>query len=125
MSNCTQINEIVDAEERLRLAMLSSDVRALETLLSSNLIFTNHLGQLMSKDDDLAAHEKGDFHMDELSLSEQIIRVEADVVIVSVYAKITGSYQGVTANGDFRFTRVWHKSNNQWQVLAGHACLVA
>jgi len=41
--------QIVECEERLRQAMLQSDVAVLDQLLSPNLIFTNHLGMLMSK----------------------------------------------------------------------------
>ncbi len=48
--------QILEAEEQLRQAMLASDVNALDDLLSPELIFTNHLGQVMGKQDDLAAH---------------------------------------------------------------------
>jgi len=33
--------------------MLKSDVNTLDELLSSDLVFTNHLGHLMTKQDDL------------------------------------------------------------------------
>jgi Domain of unknown function (DUF4440) len=54
--------QIVEVEDRLRTAMLSSDVAALNELLAPDLIFTNHLGQLLGKDDDLAAYRSGGFH---------------------------------------------------------------
>ncbi|GJD17534.1 hypothetical protein RIVM261_024900 [Rivularia sp. IAM M-261] len=41
-------HQIIEAEEKLRLAMLHSDVKALDELLSSRLIFTNHQGHLVS-----------------------------------------------------------------------------
>ncbi|MCL6484569.1 MAG: nuclear transport factor 2 family protein, partial [Janthinobacterium lividum] len=41
--------QVLDAEERLRLAMLASDVAALNILLADQLLFTNHLGHLLSK----------------------------------------------------------------------------
>jgi hypothetical protein len=47
--------QIVEVENQLRTAMLGSDVTALDDLLAPDLIFTNHLGQLLGKDDDLAA----------------------------------------------------------------------
>ncbi len=40
--------QITVSEERLRLAMLASDVGALDELISSDLLFTNHLGQVES-----------------------------------------------------------------------------
>lgn len=51
--------QILQAEERLRLAMLNSDVNTLNELLAPELIFTNHLGQVLGKQDDLNAHQSG------------------------------------------------------------------
>lgn len=51
--------QILEAEERLRLAILSSDVNTLDELLAPELIFTNHLGQVLGKQDDLDAHQSG------------------------------------------------------------------
>ncbi len=48
-------SEIIEIEERLRKAMLNSDVAELDTLIAPELIFTSYLGQLVSKQQDLAA----------------------------------------------------------------------
>ena len=118
-------NKIIAAEDSLRLAMISSDIEALNQLLSKDLVFTNHMGQILSKSDDIAAHKQGDFKISALSLSEQIIKASGDVVIVSAHANIVGSYQGEPSSGNFRFTRVWEKFESKWQVIAGHASIVA
>jgi hypothetical protein len=47
--NATMETRILALEEQLRIAMLGSDVGALDRLLAPELIFTNHLGQLLSK----------------------------------------------------------------------------
>jgi hypothetical protein len=39
--------EVFGAEERLRTAMISSDITVLNQLLSEELMFTNHLGQFI------------------------------------------------------------------------------
>ena len=123
--NSTLKNKIIAAEDSLRLAMISSDIEALNQLLSKDLVFTNHMGQILSKSDDIAAHKQGDFKISALSLSEQIIKASGDVVIVSAHAKIVGSYQGEPSSGNFRFTRVWEIFDGKWQVIAGHASIVA
>jgi hypothetical protein len=41
--------QIVELEERLRQAMLHSDVAKLDALIAPELLFTNHLGQRISK----------------------------------------------------------------------------
>jgi hypothetical protein len=99
--------EIADAESRLRVAMLNSDLPALNALLAPELMFTNHFGQLLGKDDDLAAHGSGKLKIEELIPSEQHIGLVGGVAIVSVRMQLKGSYDGNPAHGDFRFTRVW------------------
>jgi Domain of unknown function (DUF4440) len=98
--------QIGEAEDRLMQAMLHSDVSALEGLLAQDLIFTNHLGQLVGKEDDLAAHGSGVLKIHELQSSEQRIQARGETAIVSVRVKLKGTYSGVPAHGDFRFTRV-------------------
>jgi ketosteroid isomerase-like protein len=118
--------QIVDAEERLRTAMLRSDVGALDELLASELIFTNHLGQLLGKENDLAAYRSGTLKVKELKPSEQQVRLHGDLAIVSVRMQLSGTYGGKPANGDFRFTRVWALSPlKTWHVVAAHAGIVA
>jgi hypothetical protein len=124
--NYTAEAQILDVEDRLRAAMLSSDVFALDALLAPDLIFTNHLGQLLGKEDDLAAHRSGVLKVNELRPSEQHVRFSAGVAIVSVRMQLLGTYNGKPANGDFRFTRVWAFSREKtWHVVAAHAGLVA
>jgi len=121
------VNEqICIAEERLRRAMLASDVGVLDELLAPEIIITSHLGELLRKQDDLAAHESGLIQMHELQPSEQLIRFHQDVALVSVRLQVTGLYNGIPANGDFRFTRVWAASAaGAWHVIAAHIGRVA
>lgn len=117
--------QILTAEERLRIAMLNSDVDTLDELLAPELIFTNHLGQVLSKQNDLAAHQSGALEIRELIPSEQNIRFIGDIAIVSVRMGLSGSYAGNESNGDFRFTRVWTLSDRgTWHIAAAHSSLV-
>jgi ketosteroid isomerase-like protein len=118
--------QIVQVEDRLRTAMLSSDVAALNELLAPDLIFTNHLGQLLGKDDDLAAYRSGVLKVLSLDPSERHVRALGDVAVVSVRMQLIGTYEGAPASGDFRFTRVWTRSQQEtWQIVAAHAGLIA
>lgn len=122
----TREAQIVEAEDRLRTAILNSDLAVLEQILAPELIFTNHLGQLLDKESDLAAHRSGVLRVKELEPSEQHVRINGNVAIVSVRMRLTGTYDGRPANGDFRFTRVWALSSNKtWNVVAAHAGIVA
>lgn len=124
MSNSIE-TQILEAEEKLRLAILNSDVNTLNQLLAPELIFTNHLGQVLSKEDDLMAHRSGIVKVKVLTSSEQYIQIKGDVAIVVVRMHLLGSYDGVTSDSNFRFTRIWTlSSNNTWQVIAAHSSII-
>jgi ketosteroid isomerase-like protein len=125
MNKTTIEAEIINAEERLRLAMLASDVSVLEELLAPEIIITNHLGTLWTKQEDLAAHQSGAFKIDRLEPSERVMQIHGEVAIVSVRMQLLGSYNGSPANGDFRYTRVWAVSApGAWQIVAAHIGMV-
>lgn len=117
--------QIKQYEERLKQAMLRSDVAALDELLAPDLSFSNHLGQLMTKQNDLQAHKSGILKINQITLSDQKIKIYGDVAVVTVQAHIIGSFAGAASEDNFRFTRVWAKStSNAWQVIAGHSSIV-
>lgn len=114
--------QIEQYEENLRQAMLLSDIPTLDKLLSPRLVFTNHLGQLMTKQNDLEAHQSGRVKISKIILSNQNITLHDEIAIVSVQARITGSFAGETSDSHFRFTRVWRQSSTHtWQIIAGHS----
>lgn len=55
----SDIAEIGHIERLLCAAMLAGDVDALEQLIGNQAVFTNQLGQRLSKADDIAAHQSG------------------------------------------------------------------
>ena len=124
--NDNKTAQIMESEARLKNAMINSDLRELDILISSELVFTTHLGQLINKQDDLAAHKSGLFKIEELLPSDQRILFVGDTAIVSVRMQLYGSYNGSPSNGSFRFTRVWAlSSDGNWKVVAGHSSIVA
>lgn len=113
------------AEATLKQAMIASDVRTLNHLLADDLIFTNHLGQLMTKQADLDAHRSGVVAIHRLELSDQHIKILGDVAVVTVAAHLTGTFAGNPFEETLRFTRVWQaKTPGHWQVIVGHATAV-
>ncbi|MGK7894368.1 MAG: nuclear transport factor 2 family protein [Xenococcus sp. (in: cyanobacteria)] len=117
--------KIVDLETKLKTAMLESNISELDKLICDQLIFTDHLGRVLSKEDDLAAHKSGDLKIDKIELSEQVIKFFGDLAVVSVLAKITGRYKGIFSDGSYRFTRVWRKEADQWKIVTAHSSALA
>lgn len=118
-------SQIAVAEERLRTAMLASDVTVLEELISPALIFTNHLGQVFGKQDDVALHRSGVLRFLQMEPSETQINIYAQFCIVSVRMAAAGTYGGAAFEADLRYTRVWCLSEGgHWQIVAGHSSAV-
>lgn len=118
-------HQIAVVEERLRLAMLTSDSGVLDELISPDLIFTNHLGQVFGKRDDLELHQSGVLRFHTLEPSETQVKISAQLAVVSVRMKLSGAYSGSPFAGDLRYTRIWRlSSDDRWQIVAGHSSAV-
>jgi hypothetical protein len=116
---------IIKLEERLRLAMLTSDVPELDALISPDLLFTNHLGTLITKETDLASHRSGALKLNALKPAEQHLRIMDASAVVSVAMQLQGSYLEQAIDLTIRYTRVWALgSNGQLQIIAGHASVI-
>lgn len=114
-------NQIAEVEERLRLAMLNSDVSVLDELISPELLFTTHLGQVVGKQDDLDAHRTGTMRLYELEPSEKTVRVHGTFAVVSVRMQASGTFQGEAFSQALRYTRVWNAEGpGIWRIVAGH-----
>lgn len=105
--------------------MLGSDVAELDALLSAELHVTTFLGQVISKQDDLAAHRSGFLKMHSIDVSERQITTEGSLEIVTCLAKIDATFDDDRTQRHFRFLRVWKPgSAGELQVIAGQATLV-
>jgi len=118
--------QIALVEERLRLAMLASDRIVLDELISPDLIFTNHFGQVFGKQDDLGLHQSGTLQLKKLEPSEIQINASSGFSVVSVRMKLVGTYADVPFAADLRYTRIWGlATNGSWQIVAGHSSAIA
>lgn len=112
---------VLEAEERLRQAVLHNDVNALDDLISPDLLFTGHVGQLASKADDLAAHRARLLRVTTIEPSEQHIQLHPTFAVVSVLMHLIGTYDGTPIDQYMRYTRVWAPTpDGALQIVAGH-----
>ena len=112
---------VIEAEERLRQAMMRNDVAVLDELISPDLLFTGHLGQLATKEDDLAAHRARLLQVASMEPSERRIQLYAGFAVVSVLMHLIGSYDGTPIDQRMRYTRVWSIGDGgALQIVAGH-----
>lgn len=117
--------DVLAAEDRLRRAMLASNVAELENLLAPELLFVTHMGQVISRGDDLDAHRAGMIQIASLEVRETQVRFAAENAVVLATVDISGTFAGNPASGRFRFLRVWALgSAGELRVIAGQASLL-
>lgn len=115
-------SSLTDAEERLRRAILASDLAALDELIAPELVFTSHLGQVFGKDDDLATHRSGQLRLTRMEPSEMRIQPLGECAVVTVRMAVAGSFGPARFGADLRYTRLWRRGpGGGWQVAAAHA----
>lgn len=113
--------EIVELEADIRRAQLAADVAALDRLISEDLLFTGPDGKLGTKAQDLASHRSGAVRIREHEpLELRIRRVDSNVAIVALCARMAVEVNGSMVRGTFRYTRVWACEDGIWRVAGGH-----
>ena len=110
---------ILDAEARLRAAMLAGDVAALDALLDDGLMFAGLDGHLVGKRADLDAHRSGRLRITQMDAAERHVVRCGDTAVVSVRMETAGTFDGVPFGGALRYTRVWCRRGDGWRVVAG------
>lgn len=115
---------IEELEEKLRQAMLFSDVSTLDELIADDLVFTMHTGVLVDKQTDLEAHRAGIQKLTTLNGQAQRVQIYDNAAVVTVKMEIAGTFQGEAFAGTFRYTRVWAQPQGRWQIVAGHVSQV-
>lgn len=111
-------HEILDLEAQIVAAILSSNVEVLDQLLHDRLVFVNHLGMTLSKQEDLDPHISGDLKITRLETSDQQVQAFRDTCVVVVSKEIKGSYMNQEFESNVKFTRVWQRIEGQWKVIA-------
>jgi len=112
-------DQIIESEKQLIDAMLKADVQKLGLLIHDSLIFSNYLGLLITKEQDLESYRSGDLRMKRILITDLQMQEYGDVVIVTTIKELQGHYQDQEFNGTFRFLRTWKKVNDSWQIIAG------
>ena len=112
--------QIRGCEARLYTAMLASDVAELDALLGDDLLFAGPTGELATKAMDLELHRSGGTQFHELTPKELEIRVWSEqFALASAKIFLRGTFLGQTFAGDHRYTRIWRKGPQGWQVAGG------
>ena len=129
MSNQIQAPSAVETkirhlEERLRQAMLKSEVAELDALIDDRLLFIGPDSAVYSKKDDLELHRSGAERIARLDVEELRIEIYPSLAIVILLANMAGVVNGQAFEGRFRYMRTWAPTADDWRVVAGSVCIL-
>lgn len=108
-------------EERLRQAMISHDCNELDRLESEELKFINHMGQMITKKDDIAAHKNAMFNIKSITFRSQEIQEYSEVAIVISNVELVLNTPAGEVSDCLIYMRVWKKEADQYVLVAGQA----
>ncbi|MBK1663810.1 DUF4440 domain-containing protein [Rhodospirillum rubrum] len=120
-------DDIAFYEERLRAAMLTGDLKVLETLLADDLAFVDHTGCVKTKQTNLDPYRAGLLKLSRLDLSDAVVRPAGeDGRVVVVRAVTAGTYDSEAFTETLRFTRIWRRTQGPsgWKLVAGHCSVI-
>ena len=113
-------------EARLGTAMLASDVAELDALIADDLLFAGPTGELATKAMDLELYRTGGTKFHELRPKELEIRVWSEqFALASAKIFLSGTYLGQAFAGDYRYTRIWRKDQQGWQIVGGSVTVMS
>ena len=117
--------QIQEYEERLRVAMLRSDLDELDVLIHDDLLFVGPGGGIHTKADDLQLHRSGAQRMCQADWHSVEVRSYGMTCITAVTAQLSGTFMGEPFSGLFRYVRTWMQQDGGWRVVGGSVSAIA
>jgi hypothetical protein len=100
---------------------LSGDVDALGKLLADDWLLTHSDGRVQTKQDYLTELSLGARRNQAIANEDLAFRFYAGLGVVTGVSVQSGVSNGLAWQGRFRFTRVWVRRGDAWQMVASHS----
>jgi ketosteroid isomerase-like protein len=124
--NSKSEQEVRQAIEKYRTALLRRDTAALEKIWADDYIFVNASGDVLTKAERLANAKSGATTLDSIKEEENItVRVYQNSAVATSRVTIKGQYSGQPTSGQYRSTHVWVKGPIGWQLVSNQLTTLA
>ena len=120
-----QSAQLHELEQRLVRAWLNNEWETINSILADDWTLIDPAGRILTKAQIMEEAKSGTRKLESGTLDELHIRLFGDVGVVTGRTTATGSYKGVSASARLRFTDVFVKQGDDWQVVASQATLIA
>lgn len=110
--------EARQAVHRYTDALLNKDSAALEKIWGDDLIFINGHGQIQVKAQRIAAVKSGENTFQSIQLADVFTKSSGRHVLHFSRAKITATYNGKDASGEYRVQMALSRDGHEWHIHA-------
>jgi ketosteroid isomerase-like protein len=117
--NSKSEQEVRQAIEQYKTALLKRDIAALEKIWADDYVFVNASGDVLTKEQRLANIKSGATALDSISDDENLtVRIYQNSAVTTSRVTIKGQYSGQPVSGQYRSTVVWVKGPAGWQLVS-------
>ncbi|MGS2764427.1 nuclear transport factor 2 family protein [Sinomicrobium sp. M5D2P9] len=109
--------DVVEAENKLFSAQLVSNVDLLDQLLHNDLVAIAPTGQIITKEMDLSSHRVKTMIIEDASTVIEDIKITGNTAISIVTMTAKGKIMETPIEGQFRYFRVWKRSDDTLKVI--------
>lgn len=121
-----EFDELNQLEQRLIKAWVEQDRKTVDAILSDDWAVIDPTGRVLTKAQVMEeGFESGVRKIESGVIDDVKVRLFNDVAVVTGRTLAEGSYQGTNVSVKLRFTDVCVKRNDDWQVVASQATLIA
>jgi len=113
--------EIEHLEQQYRRAMLTGNISTMDHMLADDYVGIEPDGMIESKNQTLAMWRDHIMRFQALDLSDLHVRIYGDTAVVTSKAHVEGVGPRGNMDGEYRYTRVYHRKAGQWQIVSFEA----
>jgi hypothetical protein len=109
--------EILDLEHTIAEAVVRGDTEFVRRVWADDFFYTGIRGEVKSKADILADLEAGTLKFDVMKFDDIRVRIYGETAVATGLATTRGRGSSGEITGRFRYTRVYHQRDGQWQLV--------
>jgi ketosteroid isomerase-like protein len=113
--------EIRQRETRRFEAIVRGDVAVLDDILSEDLTYTHATGVFETKAEFIAKLKSGQLRYESFAPEQVVVRVYGTTGVVTGVARVKVQVKGEHLSLQLRFTNVYVKQGDRWQMVAWQA----
>ena len=111
--------EVRQAIEKYRTALLRRDVPSLDQIWTDDYFFVNASGEMLTKAQHLANLKSGTTTLESINEEEELkVRIHQNTAVATSRVTIKGQYSGQQTSGQYRSIHIWVKGPTGWQLVA-------